>query len=147
MSSLPKGSRTMLTRNQAFDELRRNLELTGLQEKAVATRQSNVRDAVSRQLTVVDDFLTGSYRRHTLIGPLKKADVDVIVVLDRGYKDRGPRAVLELVKKALLVEYTRTPAISRNGQAVTSMSYLHSFDRGGPGTRGGRFATREATVG
>jgi hypothetical protein len=27
--------------------------------------------------------------------------------------------VLELVKKALLVEYTRTPAISRNGQAVT----------------------------
>ena len=83
----------MLTRNQAFEELRRNLELTGLQEKTVATRQSNVRDAVARQLTVVDDFLTGSYRRHTLIVPLKKADVDVVVVLDRGYKDRGPRAV------------------------------------------------------
>ena len=27
--------------------------------------------------------------------------------------------MLELVKKALLTEYIRTPAISRNGQAVT----------------------------
>lgn len=109
----------VLTRVQAFEELRRNLELTGLQEKTVATRQNNVRDAVAGQLSVVGDFLTGSYRRQTLIGPLNQADVDVVVVLDRKYKDRGPRAVLELVRKALLVEYTRTPAISRNGQAVT----------------------------
>lgn len=109
----------MLTRIQAFEELRNNLELSELQEKTVATRQNNVRDAVAGQLSVVGDFLTGSYRRHTLVGPLKQADVDVVVVLDRKYKDRGPRAVLELVRKALLVEYTRTPAISRNGQAVT----------------------------
>lgn len=109
----------VLTRVQAFEELRRNLELTGLQEKTVAIRQNNVRDAVAGQLSVVGDFLTGSYRRHTLIGPLNRADVDVVVFLDRKYKDRGPRAVLELVRKALLVEYTRTPAISRNGQAVT----------------------------
>ncbi len=109
----------MLTRIHAFEELRSNLELSELQEIAVATRQSNVREAVASQLSVVGDFLTGSYRRHTLIGPLKKADVDVVVVLDRKYKERGPRAVLELVKKALLVEYTRTPAIGRNGQAVT----------------------------
>jgi hypothetical protein len=110
---------TMLTRIQAFEKLRHNLELSELQEKTVAARQNNVRDAVAGQLSVVGAFLTGSYRRHTLIGPLKRADVDVIVVLDRKYKDHGPRAVLDLVKTALLVEYTRTPAISRNGQAVT----------------------------
>jgi hypothetical protein len=110
----------MVTRRvQAFEGLRRNLELTGLQERTVATRQHNVRHAVADQLSVVGDFLTGSYRRHTLIGPLKQADVDVVVVLDPKYKERGPKAVLEMVKKALLVEYTRTPAISRNGQAVT----------------------------
>jgi tRNA nucleotidyltransferase (CCA-adding enzyme) len=73
----------VLTRVQAFEELRNNLELTGLEEKTVATRQNNVRDAVADQLTVVDEFLTGSYRRHTMIGPLKQADVDVVVVLDR----------------------------------------------------------------
>jgi hypothetical protein len=109
----------MLTRIQAFEELRHNLELSEPQEKTVATRQNNVRAAVAGQLSVVGDFLTGSYCRHTLIGPLKQADVDVVVVLDRKYKDRSPRAVLELVKRALLVEYTRTPTISRNGQAVT----------------------------
>jgi hypothetical protein len=109
----------MLTRVQAFDGLRRNLELTGLQETTVAVRHQNVRDAVARQLTVVDDFLTGSYRRRTLIGPLKRADVDILVVLDNSYKKRGPRAVLELVKKALLDEYANGTKMSRNGQAVT----------------------------
>jgi len=109
----------LVTRKQAFEELRSNLELTGLQETKVAARQKNVRAAVASQLTVATDFLTGSYRRQTLIGPMKSADVDIVVVLDRGYRDRGAQAVLELVKKALLTEYTRTPAISRNGQAVT----------------------------
>lgn len=119
MSSPPKAGHPMLTRKQGFEKLRSRLELTGLQEKTVATRQSNVRAAVGRQLTVVDDFLTGSYRRHTMIGPLKGADVDIVVVLDRSYQDRGARAVLELVKQALLDEYKKGTMISRNGQAVT----------------------------
>ena len=109
----------MLSREQAFERLRRNLELTGLQEKIVATRQKNVREAVAARLTVLDDFLTGSYRRHTLIGPLKEADVDIVVVLDRSYREAGARAVLDRVRKALVEEYPRTPKISRNGQAVT----------------------------
>lgn len=117
MSSPPRSA--VLSREQAFERFRRNLELTGLQERTVATRQQNVRDAVATQLTVVDDFLTGSYRRHTLIGPLKEADVDIVVVLDRSYRERGPRAVLDLVRTVLLDEYPRTPKISRNGQAVT----------------------------
>lgn len=116
---MPEGGVATLTRTQAFERLRSNLELTAPQETTVAARQTSVRAAVARQLPVVDAFLTGSYRRQTLIGPLKRADVDIVVVLDRGYKQRGPRAVLELVKKALLVEYPKTPEISRNGQAVT----------------------------
>ena len=116
---MPEGRVATLTRAQAFERLRSNLELTAPQETTVAARQTSVRAAVARQLPVVDTFLTGSYRRQTLIGPLKRADVDIVVVLDREYKKRGPRAVLELVKKALLVEYTKTPEISRNGQAVT----------------------------
>lgn len=119
MSSPPKADRLMLTREQAFEKLRSNLELTGLQEKVVATRQTNVRAAVSSQLSVVDDFLSGSYRRHTMIGPLKAADVDIVVVLNSGYKKQGARAVLELVKQALLDEYKKGTKISRNGRAVT----------------------------
>ena len=109
----------MLTRVQAFEQLRRNLELTGLEESTVARRQQGVRDAVAAQLTVVDSFLTGSYRRQTLIGPLKDAGRGHRGRSHPRLRDRGPRGVLELVTKSLLVKYTRTPKISRNGQAVT----------------------------
>ena len=47
----------------------------------MAARQKNVRAAFANQLTVVADFLTGSYRRQTLIGPLKYAYVDIIVIM------------------------------------------------------------------
>ena len=110
---------TMLTRNQAFDTLRSNLELTGLQEKTVATRQTNVRAALERQLEVKDSFLTGSYRRQTLIGPLKQADVDIMVVLAGRYRTKGAKGTLDLVRTVLLDEYKKGTKISRNGQAVT----------------------------
>lgn len=108
-----------LSREQAFEQLRHNLELTEIQETTVANRQQTVRDAVARQFEVVDDFLTGSYRRRTLIGPLKQADVDIVVVLDRSYRESGARAVLDRVRTALLEEFPKTAKISRNGQAVT----------------------------
>jgi hypothetical protein len=74
---------------------------------------------VAGELTVEDSFLTGSYRRHTLITPLSQADVDVVVVLNRSYKRDGARAVLNMVKSSLATAYSEPTEISRNGQAVT----------------------------
>lgn len=108
----------MLTVTAAFEEFRGNLEITGLQESVVAVRQERARAAIARRLTVRDSFLTGSYRRHTLIAPMRDADVDIIVVLDRSYRRRGPRAALDLVKATLREQYPSSK-ISRNGQAVT----------------------------
>jgi Second Messenger Oligonucleotide or Dinucleotide Synthetase domain len=84
-----------ITRAQAFKELRQNVELTGLQKTMVSKRQGNIRDALTDQLDVLGDFLIGSYCRHTLIGPLKDADVDVMVVLDPQYWEKGPAGVLD----------------------------------------------------
>ena len=106
------------TVSQAFACFRGNMELTGLQESLVAARQAKVRTAVEGGLTVSDSFLTGSYRRHTLIAPLREADVDIVVVLDRDYRQHGPRAVLDMVKSTLRKTYPCSK-ISRNGQAVT----------------------------
>ena len=107
------------TINNGFATLRRYLEITDLQEATVSDRQSNVRDAVAKHLNVLDSFLTGSYRRSTMIGPLKDADVDIFVVLDAQYYDaQGQANLLDRVKNALLRTY-KTPDISRNGQAVT----------------------------
>ena len=108
----------MLTVIMAFEAFRCNLELTGMQETLVATRQTRVRAAIEQGLAVNESFLTGSYRRHTLIAPMHTADIDIVVVLDRRYHRHGPRAVLGLVKDTLRETY-QTSKISRNGQAVT----------------------------
>ena len=61
---------------QSFLKLKQNLEITGLQESTVSTRQTNIRNVIDADLTVQDSFLTGSYSRKTMIAPLKEADVD-----------------------------------------------------------------------
>ena len=108
------------TVTQGFDKLRQNLEITGLQEATVSTRQRNVREATEAEVTVLDSFLTGSYKRNTMIAPLSAADVDIFIVLDPGYYNpNGAAALLDRVKAVLRKTYTRTPEISRSGQAVT----------------------------
>lgn len=108
------------TINQSFLQFKSNLEITGLQQQTVSTRQQNVRDAVAADLTVLDSFLTGSYRRSTMIAPLKDADIDIFVVLDASYfKQDGQAWLLDKVKTTLKKSYPSTPKISRNGQAVT----------------------------
>ncbi len=106
------------TITQGFTTLSSRLALTGLQQDTVALRQKSVRSAVAGKLDTLDSFLTGSYRRSTLIAPLSAADVDIVVVLDPKYHPSGARNVLERTKNALLSRY-ETPKVSRNGQAVT----------------------------
>lgn len=105
---------------QAFQQFSRNLEITDLQASIVSTRQQNVRAAVEKRLSVLDSFLTGSYRRHTMIAPLRQADVDVFIVLDSShFQQNGQAVLLERVRQALRETYPDTPRISPNGQAVT----------------------------
>jgi hypothetical protein len=60
-----------------FEKLKSDLEITGLQSSIVSTRQKGVRDTMASGLTVLEDFLTGSYARSTMIAPL-----NVIICLD-----------------------------------------------------------------
>jgi hypothetical protein len=107
------------TIKQGFEQLREKLEITDLQEQTVSTRQKNIREALDTELEVLDSFLTGSYRRSTMIAPLAGADVDIFIVLAPKYFDHGGQtALLDNVKKVLKKSY-KTPDISRNGQAVT----------------------------
>lgn len=103
---------------EGFAELKSRLELTTLQQTTVSSRQTAVRAVVEAEMTVIDSFLTGSYRRSTLIAPLKQADIDIVVVLASEYHNSGATNVLNKVKAALDKKY-KTPKVSRNGQAVT----------------------------
>lgn len=110
---------------ESFKKLKENLEITGLQQSAVSTRQQNIREAIAADLTVAESFLTGSYSRSTLIAPLKEADIDIVVVLNAKYfhnyngQNGGQAGLLDLLKRTLKKTYPKTPDISRNGQAVT----------------------------
>lgn len=105
---------------ESFKKLKENLEITGLQHSTVSTRQQNVRKVVENELEVLDSFLTGSYSRYTMIAPLSEADIDIFVILNPSYcEEDGQANLLDRVKRVLLKTYTKTPKISRNGQAVT----------------------------
>lgn len=104
----------------AFQEFKANLEISSLQEGTTSTRQQNVRDAVANDFAVLDTFLTGSYRRNTMIAPLKSADIDVFAVLDPKYfATQNQHALLSSVMTTLKKRYPSTPRIKPDGQAVT----------------------------
>lgn len=131
--------------SEAFLKFKSNLEITDLQTSTVSLRQTNVRAAVEKGMSVKSSFLTGSYKRHTMIAPLNEADVDIFVVLDNSYyyhyngKNGGQAGLLDYLKRTLLKTYTRTPDIGRNGQAVTIhftdfiVDVVPSFYRSGGG--------------
>jgi hypothetical protein len=129
------------TITQGFEQLRQNLEITGLQAETVSTRQQNVRAALDDGLSVLETFLTGSYRRNTMIAPLKEADVDIVAVMDPSYFEQwnGQASLLDKVRRVLLKRYPTTPKISRDGQAVTieftdfSVDVVAAFNRQGGG--------------
>lgn len=104
---------------QGFDELRSRLEITDLQASTVSTRQQNVRGAIKKGFVALDDFLTGSYMRNTMIAPLSDADIDIFFVFSSEYyRADGQQYILDKVRDVLKKTYT-TPQVSRNGQAVT----------------------------
>src|SRR5690348_8471309 len=129
-----------ITVKSGFEALKSNLNITELQESTVATRQKNIREAIEKEMTVLDSFLAGSYRRNTLIAPLSNADVDIFIVLHpKYYEENGQASLLDKVKRVLKKTYPKTPEISRNGQAVTisftdfKADVVPAFNRNGGG--------------
>ena len=74
--------------DDAFDKLKSNLEITKTESELAQRRHQLVRDHIKRSWKLIDDFLTGSYHRHTKTKKLK--DVDIFVVVDPD----GPQGAL-----------------------------------------------------
>jgi hypothetical protein len=110
---------------ESFQRFRSNLEITDPQSTTVSIRQLAIRKVLANDFQIVDDFLTGSYARSTMISPLSEADIDIFICLHPSYfnafngTNGGPAGLLDRVRTSLRKTYTSTPDISRNGQAVT----------------------------
>ena len=94
----------MKTVNEAFYDFRTRLETTVTEDSVASRRQLRLRRQLGSAFTIVDDFLTGSYRRHTKTKPLR--DVDIMIVLaDESYLDRHPREILTAIRDVLAEYY------------------------------------------
>lgn len=66
--------------DEAFENLKSNLEITRTEAILASTRHNLIREHVERSWHLDDHFITGSYDRHTKTKKLK--DVDIFVVLN-----------------------------------------------------------------
>lgn len=87
-----------MTTTEYFKQLLKNVSL-GLDDddrKMIQEKQNALREALRNELPITDDFLTGSYPRHTIIKPDgdNKFDVDVFVAFSN--EDYGETDLAEL---------------------------------------------------
>jgi hypothetical protein len=111
-----------LTVAQAFGELWTALEPSTPERETASAQQKRVREKLDALLTLDDTYLTGSYRRRTLIRPVD--DIDVLLVLNwDAYKSiialdaAGATTALNLVEAALRTAYP-TSEIVRFGRCI-----------------------------
>ena len=76
-----------------FEQFRKNIELTKNQRDKIISSHIHLRQNNLRTLPYVDDaFLTGSYKRHTMIKPPN--DVDLFVVINHSQYEITPNAAI-----------------------------------------------------
>ena len=73
--------------DDAFDGLKRQLEITDTELRLASSRHTLIREHIEKTWDLEDHFLTGSYDRHTKTKRLK--DVDIFIVID----PKGRKAV------------------------------------------------------
>lgn len=105
--------------DDAFDGLKRQLEITDTELGLASSRHTLIREHIEKTWDLEDHFLTGSYDRHTKTKRLK--DVDIFVVIDpKGrqgglLKGKGATAVAALRD----VVSTRWQDVSTDEHVVT----------------------------
>lgn len=125
-------TRMAKTVSSAFRTFYERIGLTDLQREDAQTKVRGVRECLHRSWELNTAFLTGSYRRGTMISPPK--DIDLMVILDveaHGgdyYEaDDGDEALLERIHRHLKADYPMTP-IRKDRPAVNLDFTTVGFD-------------------
>jgi len=110
----------MLNTSEAFEKFRQRLELSTTESKDASKRHTEVRECIRGGFDVKDDFLSGSYKRHTKTKPLK--DVDVFFVLgqkEKWRRDNPPIDMLTAFEDCLKKKYTEKDQTETGRRSVT----------------------------
>jgi hypothetical protein len=129
--------------DDAFANLKGQLEITRTEKALAKRRHTEIRDVVAAAWQLEDHFLTGSYRRETKTKRLK--DVDIFVVIDAkgpqaGLRQSGPAALLAALKVILDEKYDSV-VIDRmactvsfgSEEEIVSFDVVPAFKRAGGG--------------
>lgn len=147
--------------DQAFDNLKRALEITATEQKLASARRQAIYESLGDDWDLTAAFLTGSYGRHTKTKKLK--DVDIFAVLDpkgsqRGLRQVAPSRVLADLKAVLEAHYpgrvtidVLACSISFGSEDIMSFEVVPAFERahGGyeiPDIASGRWIPTDPTV-
>ena len=97
----------MISTEEAFEKYRKRLELSETERQNTIKRHGEVRACIRAKFSMDNDFLTGSYGRHTKTKPLK--DVDIFFVLGRKerdkYRSKAPSELLDALAQCLRETY------------------------------------------
>jgi len=97
----------MITIDEAIAKFKSRLELNDKEQQDASKRQNEIREIIRKKINLENDFLTGSYKRHTKTKPLK--DVDIFCVLNREkeghFLEKSPYDLLNHIKSILEPEY------------------------------------------
>jgi hypothetical protein len=128
--------------DDAFANLKGQLEITNTESELAQRRHKEIRDHVASEWELEDDFLTGSYRRHTKTKKLKDVDIFVVVRRDgaQGHlRDLGPSALLAELKRVLEKKYASVRidrmacVIDSGSDEIVSFDVVPAFKRDGGG--------------
>src|SRR5215510_3782758 len=98
----------MLAIEDAFRKFKSRLELNAREQKNATDRHTEIREYLRARFEIENDFLTGSYARHTKTKPLK--DIDIFFVMkesERHYRGKAPSVVIDDFHKALVDEFRK----------------------------------------
>jgi hypothetical protein len=99
----------MLTTEEAFSKFRSRLELNDKEQSDASERQNEIRDHIGECFDIDEDFLTGSYARHTKTKPLKDVDIFCVLGEEEGhYRNQQPSVLLSAFGDALAKKYGRS---------------------------------------
>jgi hypothetical protein len=128
--------------DDAFDNLKRTLEITDTEQALAQSRQRLLRDHIAASWHLSDDFLTGSYARHTKTKKLK--DVDLFVVIDPSgpqgsFANNSPTEALTQLRDLLATRWSNlfvddnVVRVDYSGEDVASYEVAPVFERDGGG--------------
>lgn len=116
----------------AVEAMVKNLEPTAAQKQGAQRSQRAIREALdsgNMAARIVDDYLIGSYARHTAIQPLD--DVDIMFIIDPTewklplFGDKPePERVLETFARAIRLRYDQSQVVVQRRSVGLKMNHL-----------------------